>query len=885
MENQEQQTFCLNVKNKFPDFFKNKKVLHIGSSNFNDNTSLFDNCNILAIDATNDENIDFNNIGHLFDGPNDYYDTILLVDVFNNNTYYENTIKNIIRMLKSGGLFIATHTNYNKSDYNTTNWSEEVDIRNILSINNVFPDGQFEANNSSLYFYGISGGEKYLTNDIKPISNKNEYNDHIFVIDCWPDNEDKENDLIRLIKTLKVFNIDILLTGHYPIKPEIQKMVDYFIYDKNNNILTSDEFMQYSINSTRWTDIHNYIVENVPEFHHDFAIWETMRNAFNFSNSLGKKYIHFLEYDNNPNITQYRQSFLEQIHRYDALLHEYDENSTKNNQSSYCSTFIFSIKTNIAIQVIDKIKTKTEYFSNKPNGWQLERVFFQKLKEITNNISVSKYIENNNELNTQAVWNRNGIDRNGAKVQLYLASEYNILNPLNSDLYIHIISGFHLDHAQSDYLIEVSYGDYNKFIPINRGGYILEKLGEYKKGERVKAYYEGVEIFNEYLGLNFNDFYKKNKVSFKDKNINHNPTQINLNFIDGAYLQIVDNYIIDRTFDVKFKDNRTNVNFYNSSIKSNWFSKSNINYFVDWNIEIKSTNFQFNYNLNLQNKRVLICFETKSLGDNLAWISYVEHFRTTHNCEMYCSSFFNDLFKNQYPNIKFIEPGEAVDDVYALYRLGLFYDKETYDTKKHPSNPIKEPLMKVGSDILGLDFVEIKPLLPMLKTTKHKRVCIAIHSTAQCKYWNNENGWQEVVDYLIAQGYEVRLLSREEDGYMGNKTPNGVVRQEKSSLFEILKTIQESQLFIGLSSGLSWLAWASGTPTAIISGFTDDYLEPKKDVIRIINKNVCNGCWHTHKFDPGNWNWCPLHEKTERQFECSKQITSEDVITRIKEFI
>ena len=82
-------------------------------------------------------------------------------------------------------------------------------------------------------------------------------------------------------------------------------------------------------------------------------------------------------------------------------------------------------------------------------------------------------------------------------------------------------------------------------------------------------------------------------------------------------------------------------------------------------------------------------------------------------------------------------------------------------------------------------------------------------------------------------------------------------------------------------SGLSWLAWASGTPTMIISGFTDEDLEPTIGVTRIINKDVCNGCWSKHSFDAGDWHWCPEHKGTNREFECSKTITSDDVINKI----
>jgi autotransporter strand-loop-strand O-heptosyltransferase len=290
--------------------------------------------------------------------------------------------------------------------------------------------------------------------------------------------------------------------------------------------------------------------------------------------------------------------------------------------------------------------------------------------------------------------------------------------------------------------------------------------------------------------------------------------------------------------------------------------------------------------MNLENNRVMICFESKSLGDSLAWIPYVEKFRIKNKCKVICSTFNNDLFKNQYPEIEFVSPGSNVNNINALYRLGLFYnDKRQIDYTKHQTDPKKEPLLKVGSDILGLDYEEIKPKLPKLGKKKKKMVSIAIHSTAQCKYWNNPTGWQDVVDYLKDNNYEVRLLSREEDGYMGNNNPKGVTIQPASKLTDIIKVLQESELFIGISSGLSWLSWASNTPTVIISGFTDIDLEPMDGVTRIINKDVCNSCWSNHEFDPGNWNWCPVHEKTEKQFECSKTITSEEVIIKLEKLL
>ena len=705
------------------------------------------------------------------------------------------------------------------------------------------------------------------------------FDDDIFIIDSWTDTIGKENDLISLIKILKEFNIPILLTGHYAMKPEIQKMVDYYLFDKNNDLLKEHEFEQYGVNSGRWTDMGTWKVENKNEFHHDYAIWCAMRNSFNFAKSLGKKHIHFFEYDNLPDPTQYRQAFLEYSRNHDAILYEYHEGSSMDKHfAEYCATFIFSIKTDIAIQVIDKVKSKWEYFTNRPKGWQLERVFLQHLREVTDSIFVSKYIANNNELNTQAVWNRDGLNRNGARFQIYLAGNN------NGDLYLHFLSGFHEKTADSDYLIEFNYQKNKGFYTIKKGESSILKIGKYNKGERVKVYYQGVEVYNEYLKDEFEEFRRKNKITFKNTNTNK---KVNVNFIDGPFVELLEDG--ENLYNVQFINGKNGKIEYETNLKSNHWCKSAIKYYVDWIIKIKGidNDFQYEHVFNPKNRRVLIAFETKSLGDNIAFIPYVEKFMLDKNCEVICSTFHNYLFKNQYKNIEFVEPGSNVGNLYALYRLGMFYNenKNGIDFSKHTSDPKSEPLLKYSSDILGLPYKELQPKLPKLGKKKKKRVCIAIHSTAQAKYWNNPTGWQDVVNYLNEKGYEVRLLSREEDGYMGNRNPTGVTKQPQGSILDVLKVIQESEFFIGISSGLSWLSWGSEIPTILISGFTDIYTEPFNNIYRVINKDVCNSCWNTYDFDAGDWNWCPIHKNTDRQFECSKNITSKDVISKINELL
>ena len=149
----------------------------------------------------------------------------------------------------------------------------------------------------------------------------------MFIVDCWVDTKEKENTLIKLLSNLKVYGAPIILCGHYAVKPEIYKLADYFLYIKDNDILKESEYQNYGVYSDRWTDMGTYKVINKTSFHHDYAIWCAMRNSFNFAKSLGKKHIHFFEYDNLINTQQYRQAFLEESRKYDAILYEYSSNS------------------------------------------------------------------------------------------------------------------------------------------------------------------------------------------------------------------------------------------------------------------------------------------------------------------------------------------------------------------------------------------------------------------------------------------------------------------------------------------------------------------------------------------------------------------------------
>jgi autotransporter strand-loop-strand O-heptosyltransferase len=138
-----------------------------------------------------------------------------------------------------------------------------------------------------------------------------------------------------------------------------------------------------------------------------------------------------------------------------------------------------------------------------------------------------------------------------------------------------------------------------------------------------------------------------------------------------------------------------------------------------------------------------------------------------------------------------------------------------------------------------------------------------------------------MVDFLVSKGYEVIEISKDP-----SNLKNLSLFTDKS-MQSTMNAIHHCEFFMGLSSGLSWLSWALNKQVVMIANFTEANHEFTQDCIRITNLEVCNSCWNNpvFRFDKGNWNWCPEHEDTPRQFECHKSISSQDVISKITHLI
>jgi len=187
MAHDQQIKFCLGVKHLFPGMFYESNVLDVGSFDCNgSNKFLFDSCEFTGIDIADGPGVDAVCPGQEYDAPDSYFDTIISTECFEHNPFVKETIENIVRMLRPGGLFLFTCATTGRpvhgvasmektcssqySDWKTLpnvrleSWDNEYyrnldenDIREIINIDSVFLKHEFSINREhcDLYFWGI----------------------------------------------------------------------------------------------------------------------------------------------------------------------------------------------------------------------------------------------------------------------------------------------------------------------------------------------------------------------------------------------------------------------------------------------------------------------------------------------------------------------------------------------------------------------------------------------------------------------------------------------------------------------------------------------------------------------------------------------------------
>lgn len=187
MSHPEQVEFCERTKIKYPDFFRGKKVLDVGSADINGNNCyLFENCEYFGCDVIEGRNVNIVGFCHELNFFTATFDVIISTECLEHDLFYTASLRRCFQMLKVGGLFLMTCATTNRDEHGTLrrrpvsslttklniNYYRnltEADINQVLNTPVTFEDGEFSTNktHNDLQFRGKKKTQEILWSNSK----------------------------------------------------------------------------------------------------------------------------------------------------------------------------------------------------------------------------------------------------------------------------------------------------------------------------------------------------------------------------------------------------------------------------------------------------------------------------------------------------------------------------------------------------------------------------------------------------------------------------------------------------------------------------------------------------------------------------------------------
>jgi len=270
--------------------------------------------------------------------------------------------------------------------------------------------------------------------------------------------------------------------------------------------------------------------------------------------------------------------------------------------------------------------------------------------------------------------------------------------------------------------------------------------------------------------------------------------------------------------------------------------------------------------------KIKIVLNTSSLGDTIGAVAQVNKYQknTNHEINFCINDTYKCLFEKSYPNISFNNKNFE------------------HNEEKQINFYFNRPLQKGFSDDLGMDYEELEINIDNHignRFIKQKYITISTHSTHQGRYWNNPDGWNNLIKYLKSE-YNISTVCIDRDRTFGikscmNPIPNKAIDRCGMNLKDCVNYINYAEFHIGTSNGLSWLAHGLKKHVVLIFNVTKPWCEFTTNITRVYDDSICSGCVNEELFDPKDWLWCPR----KKNFECTKNISFESFKNKIDKLI
>jgi hypothetical protein len=181
----------------------------------------------------------------------------------------------------------------------------------------------------------------------------------LVVVLSHADTIDKKEILIECISAIKNQGYDILVSSHIEVSKDINDMVDYVVYDKENPLIMYDEYLNNPSVVYVWMNLPGY-EQNYPiKFNHAYSVLKLIKNGSAIAEINDYKNVHFVNYDyvlNDVNILKKHNDILN-----DNDIISYDWLNYGSSHSNNISSGFFSVNNKPFLNLIKNIKNKEDY--------------------------------------------------------------------------------------------------------------------------------------------------------------------------------------------------------------------------------------------------------------------------------------------------------------------------------------------------------------------------------------------------------------------------------------------------------------------------------------------------------------------------------------------
>ncbi len=121
MAHSEQAEFFTEVRTHYPASFAASKVLEVGSLDINGSVrDLFSNCQYTGVDLQLGPGVDLACQGQLVEFPTGHFDTTISAECLEHNPFWRETVANMLRMTRPGGLVLISCATTGRFEHGTT---------------------------------------------------------------------------------------------------------------------------------------------------------------------------------------------------------------------------------------------------------------------------------------------------------------------------------------------------------------------------------------------------------------------------------------------------------------------------------------------------------------------------------------------------------------------------------------------------------------------------------------------------------------------------------------------------------------------------------------------------------------------------------------------